>query len=279
MKKKCARYKNRSKRKSIYNIEERKFPYFLLFYIILFIAIIIGFYKFSPEVIEFKMIMDEQQEQTIRDIVKDEINKANIERTKEEMNITTEQTIQENVSDGQLSEQSQPVIEQQPEVTSRSLAVPRSSNEFIEESIEQETITEVEEDDNILTGYDITSYYPGDGYQSTANTGSGKTPANFGTTQIGNKTVYTYQGKVVVAAATKELLKTGYSVKGSQNPQNKHYFRYYDTGKMKINGQWYDFIVLDSCGASMWEHYYRLDIFVPNGSNVVNAKNIEIKLD
>lgn len=130
--------------------------------------------------------------------------------------------------------------------------------------------------DNTLEGYRVTSYYPDDNYKTGTKTGSGKTIYDFNTISINGKNVYTYKGKIVIAGATKELLKTGYNVKGSQEKQNKHYFNYYDTGKIKLYDNWYDFIILDSCGASMWKGYYRLDIFVPTSNDVIDTKNAEI---
>ena len=151
-------------------------------------------------------------------------------------------------------------VAKEPIITSRSLPEPRT-------------------EDKTLEGYRITSYYPGDNCSTGTKTGSGKTTNDFSTMQVAGKTVYSYQGKIVVAGATQELLKSGYNVRGSQNPQNKHYFKYKDTGRIKIEGVWYGFIVLDSCGAAMWEGYYRLDIFVPDSSNVIDTRNVEIVYD
>lgn len=128
-----------------------------------------------------------------------------------------------------------------------------------------------------MTGYQITSYHPGDGYGSGTKTGSGKSIYDFDTMVIGNKEVYTYNGKIVVATATEELYNTGYSVRGAQRRQEgKHYFRYYDELQINIDGTYYDAIVLDSCGASMWEGEFRVDIFVPTSSDIINRSNVEI---
>lgn len=153
------------------------------------------------------------------------------------------------------------------------------NNDIIkDEIVENENLEINKVENNILTGYRITSYYPGNNGTSRT-TGSGKTTDNFTLMNINGKSVYSYDGKIVVAGATKELLKSGYSKNGSQNIQNKHYFKYYDTGKLKINDIWYDFIVLDSCGASMWEGYYRIDIFVPSKNNIIDINNIELTYD
>lgn len=166
---------------------------------------------------------------------------------------------------------SQDVEIEEPKITSRSLEEPRK--------IEEPIIEEVVEEDKTLEGYRVTSYYPGDNCATGAKTGSGKTTNDFSLININGKTAYSYQGRIVVAGATKELLKSGYNKNGAQNKQNKHYFNYYDTGRIKINNEWYGFIVLDSCGASMWEGQYRLDIFVPNSQNVIDTKNVEIVYD
>lgn len=157
----------------------------------------------------------------------------------------------------------------QTEITSRS-EEPR-----IEENIIEEPIIE----DKTLEGYRVTSYYPADNYGTSNLTGSGKVTEDFNIINVEGKNVYAYEGRIVVAGATKELLKSGYNKNGSQKSQNKHYFNYYDTGRIKINDNWYGFIVLDSCGASMWEGYYRLDIFVPSKDNVIDTKNVKIIYD
>ena len=153
------------------------------------------------------------------------------------------------------------------EVTSRSLEEPR-----------QEEQTQIIED-KTLEGYRVTSYHPGDNCLTSTKTGSGKTINDFSIITIDGKQVYTYQGRIVVAGATNALLKSGYSKNGSQEEQVKHYFNYYDTGRIKINNEWYGFIVLDSCGAAMWKGYYRLDIFVPSSNDVIDIKNVEIIYD
>lgn len=155
------------------------------------------------------------------------------------------------------------------EITSRS-EEPRKEEIIVEDNIIE---------NKTLEGYRITSYYPTDNYGTSNITGSGKVTEDFNIINIEGKNVYAYQGKIVVAGATKELLKSGYNKNGSQKTQNKHYFNYYDTGRIKINDNWYGFIILDSCGASMWEGYYRLDIFVPSKDNIIDIKNTEIIYD
>lgn len=170
------------------------------------------------------------------------------------------------------------VVVEQPEVTVEEIVI--ENTEVEEQEIEDVEVTsrggEIREG-NGFTGYQITSYHPGDGYGSGTRTGSGKSINNFDTMEIGNKTVYTYDGKVVVAAATEELYNTGYSVRNAQVRQDgKHYFRYYDELQINIDGTYYDAIVLDSCGAAMWEGELRIDIFVPTSSDIINRSNVDI---
>ena len=124
-----------------------------------------------------------------------------------------------------------------------------------------------------LNKYRLTSYYP----QETSNhTGSGLNTSDF---QINEKGWYTYQGKLVLAAATEELLRSGYNVKnGNVRQIGKHYFRYYDTLVIEIDGIKYEGIILDSCGASMWKGYYRLDLFVSSKEYSIDRRGIKIWL-
>jgi len=177
----------------------------------------------------------------------------------------TDNIITDNIEIADTETITEPIIEEN--VTSRSIEK-REENIICEENIIIE--------DKTLNGYRVTSYYPA---ENNNITGSGKSTNDFSLINISGKTAYSYQGKIVVAGATNELLKSGYNTNGSQNKQNKHYFNYYDTGRIKIDGKWYGFIVLDSCGASMWEGYYRLDIFVPNSDNVIDTRNVEIIYD
>lgn len=137
--------------------------------------------------------------------------------------------------------------------------------------------TTIRKEGKTYSNYQITSYHPGDGYGSGTRTGSGKSISDFDTMMIGNKKVYTYKGKIVVATATEELYNTGYSLRNAQKRQEgKHYFRYYDELQINIDGTYYDAIVLDSCGASMWEGEFRVDIYVPTSSDIINRRNVDI---
>ena len=119
-----------------------------------------------------------------------------------------------------------------------------------------------------LGSYRLTSYYVGDGYGSTHCTGSGVCLNSF---EVNERGWYTYKGKIVLAAATEELLRSGYNVRGGGHRQpNKHYFRYYDEVKLRVDGIVYDGIILDSCGASMWQGQTRIDLFVSNKNSAID---------
>lgn len=129
---------------------------------------------------------------------------------------------------------------------------------------------------NKLTGYKVTSYYPGDKCASTNKTGSGKSINDFSTMKIGNKNVYTYKGKIVVAAWSKELYNTGYNVKNAQSCKD-YKFHYNQEIKLIINGTTYNAIVLDSCGAAGWnDRGPIIDIFVPSASDCINSSNVQV---
>lgn len=118
----------------------------------------------------------------------------------------------------------------------------------------------------------FTNYYANDGYGTTAKTGSGLSADDF---QINSLGWYTYQGKVVVAAATNEGLASSYGVLANYNEPEPGitYYSYYDTIIFEIDGILYEGIILDTCGASMNIDYLnqhdggvnRLDIFIADG--------------
>lgn len=127
---------------------------------------------------------------------------------------------------------------------------------------------------NKTSSYRLTSYYPA---ETSNHTGSGLETKDF---QINEKGWYTYQGKLVLAGATEELLKSGYSVRnGNIRQLGKHYFHYYDTLIIEIDGVRYSAIILDSCGASMWEGYFRLDLFVSSKEYAIDRRDIKIWLN
>ena len=105
----------------------------------------------------------------------------------------------------------------------------------------------------------LTSYYP---EEDTDCTGSGKCSWDF---QVNDKGWYTWNGKIVLAAATTYLQKSFGYVEG------KKYFKYYDEVNVMIDGNTYKGIILDSCGACMTVTYEeRLDLFVNSSQNTID---------
>lgn len=94
--------------------------------------------------------------------------------------------------------------------------------------------------------YRMTYYATNDGYGTGSVTSSGKSTKDF---QINERGWYTYQGKLVVATASTRL--------GSTNQKT---YKLYDELTITIQGQNYDAIVLDVCGACMKSP--KIDLFV-----------------
>lgn len=107
--------------------------------------------------------------------------------------------------------------------------------------------------------YRVTSYYPGDECNSTQCTGTGLCTKDFETNEYG---WYTYNGKLVLAAAT-TYLQNKFGVK-----ENKLYFQYYDEVILTIDGVEYEGIILDTCGACYKNEI--IDLFVSNKSSVLD---------
>ena len=109
----------------------------------------------------------------------------------------------------------------------------------------------------------FTNYYEGDG-SSGSVTGSGLSTADFEINSLG---WYTYQGKVVIATATWECIRseTGACKNYNSVPKGFEVYNYYDEVEIVIDGVSYQSIVLDSCGGSYWnEDLQRVDIFIAN---------------
>lgn len=138
--------------------------------------------------------------------------------------------------------------------------------EKVEEVIVEEPVIEVQPSRN----YRLTSYYTNDGTNSGSCTGSGICTNKF---QVNDKGWYTYQGKLVIAAATNECLNAkGSDACGKYNEpvEGRHYFNYFDELQIEVDGQTYDAIVLDSCGASMFVNEDRIDLFVSSKSSAID---------
>jgi len=137
-----------------------------------------------------------------------------------------------------------------------------------ESTIEDEGyVTHTEKDDPTQFSVRLTSYYTGDDTGSTKYTGSGISTDRFKTNDKG---WYTYNGKVVLAAATKECLNSSKGACGQYNYSDKveHYFSYFDELTITVDNQDYQAVVLDSCGACMRDS--RVDMFVKDKDSVVD---------
>lgn len=241
-KSKRGRKTNKRGRKTKYNTKGSSIKKILLFFITFGIALYY-LYTIAPDVITISVSLKDEQKEEIKNIVREVIDE---EKQKEDQEVNTQTNVDTEV-------------QQTSSVTSRSGISDRKTIKY--------------------TNYRVTSYHPGDNCLSTNTTGSGKTTNDFTIKTICGKQVYTYKGKIVVAAATQELYNTGYNKNNAQTKQyDKHYFKYYDTFKITLDGNDYEAIVLDSCGAAMWQGEYRIDIYVPDSNNVLNRSNVTIKV-
>lgn len=112
---------------------------------------------------------------------------------------------------------------------------------------------------NEIYKYRLTSYYPGDECASGHCTGTGLCTDDF---QVNEYGWYTYNGKLVLAAAT-TYLQNKFGVK-----ENKLYFKYYDEVILSIDGVEYEGIVLDTCGACYKNEI--VDLYVSNKESVID---------
>lgn len=245
--------KEKVQKDSISKVISEKTPTFSTYLILILLFIVAGLlYYITPDSITISTLEPEITEEDIREIVVEVL---------EEYDIADEEVVEEVVE----------TVEESTEEEETETVTTTSRGDSSTRSTTTTTTT--------LTGYRVTSYYPGDAYGSGKKTGSGLTTSDFGTTTVEGKTVYTYKGKLVAAAATEELLASGYSKNGGNvRQEGKYYFSYYDEISICINGTWYDCIILDSCGASMWTGEYRIDLFVTNASNLVNASNVSVSI-
>ena len=108
--------------------------------------------------------------------------------------------------------------------------------------------------DEPIRQYRLTSFYANDGYGTGECVGAGFCAWDFGLDEHG---WYTYEGKLVLAAATTYLQKQFGTREGIT------YFKYYDEVNVTIDGVVYPGIILDTCGACYRD--VRLDLFVQDG--------------
>jgi hypothetical protein len=135
------------------------------------------------------------------------------------------------------------------------IVLAETQNEIVE-VVEEEPIEE--EVQEVFYETRMTSYYPGDDCKSGTVTGSGKGVKDFEVNEYG---WFTYDGKLVVATATKYLLNYGFTLS-----EGVHTYKYWDEITIEIDGVRYEAIVLDSCGHAM--HSDRIDLFVSNSKSV-----------
>lgn len=135
------------------------------------------------------------------------------------------------------------------------IVLAETTNEIVEVMQEEPIEEEVEE---VFYETRMTSYYPGDDCKSGTVTGSGKSIKDFEVNEYG---WYTYNGKLVIATATKYLLNYGFTLS-----EGVHTYKYWEEITIEIDGVRYEAIVLDSCGHAM--HSDRIDLFVSNSKSV-----------
>lgn len=113
----------------------------------------------------------------------------------------------------------------------------------------------------------LTYYYSGDGTGSGQCTSSGRCIYHFETNNLG---WYTYNGYIVLAAATYRCLNAQSGSCGNHTtiPKGYNIHRLFDTVYFTNNNILYEGIILDSCGACMYningETTQRYDIFTRN---------------
>lgn len=150
------------------------------------------------------------------------------------------------------------MTENKVEKENKNVEIPSENEQKVEENV-TETIDFEPKIEQNKKAFRLTSFYPA---ESSDCTGSGKCSWDF---QTNDKGWYTWDGKLVLAAATTYLQKSFGYVEG------KKYFKYYDEVNITIDGVEYRGIILDSCGACMKVTYEeRLDLFVNSGENAID---------
>lgn len=112
---------------------------------------------------------------------------------------------------------------------------------------------------SVNTKYRLTSYYADDELNTGECTGAGYCWWEFG---VNDKGWFTYNGKLVLAAAT-TYLQNKFGTK-----PGKTYFKYYDEVVLTIDGIEYQGIILDTCGACYKDE--RIDLFVKDNNSVID---------
>lgn len=165
-----------------------------------------------------------------------------------------------------------PAVPQKAEETTASVEVTKSFAEFMQPV--EEKVEEVPQEYIDIT---LTRYYPTDG---TSDSCMATMCTN--KLQVNDKGWYTYQGKVVLGAATYACQKyCKHRDKYGPLPEDFRIYNFYDEVKFVLEDVEYTGIVLDSCGACMYhingEKLQRYDIFTASGkasSSLIANKNI-----
>lgn len=139
------------------------------------------------------------------------------------------------------------------------LDIAEQSDEEDETQQETETVFKEIEQKPVIekSRYRMTYYYPGDDTNSGSTTASGKGAKDF---QLNDKGWYTYNGKLVVATASKRLLSWDRYKNSTEQTYNL-----YDELTLTIDGEDYDAVVMDVCGACMKDT--KIDLFVKDRSS------------
>lgn len=134
------------------------------------------------------------------------------------------------------------------------------ANEFHHSAIYISNVDLTMDQSDQLQDVRFTSFWPDE--SSGNKTASGLGVEDF---EINAQGWFTYQDRVVVAAATEECLesKAGACRKYSKLPDGYQLHRLFDELTLLIDGIEYPAIVLDHCGASYWnEERQRYDVYV-----------------
>lgn len=146
------------------------------------------------------------------------------------------------------------------------LSTREDSEGFLRWTIEPPAIKQ-----EVKTPYRLTSYYTNDSTGSGLCTGSGKCTKDF---EVNEQGWYTYENKVVLAAATTVCLSATRCACGNWNTRQSDitYYSYFQELEIEIDEIRYGAVVLDSCGGCMLLKdadggFGRMDIFVHGKEN------------
>lgn len=118
-----------------------------------------------------------------------------------------------------------------------------------------------------MNTYTLTTFYSGDKHNTGSCTGSGLCEKDF---VVNDKGWYMYKERLVLAGATRNLLKYGYS-----EYIGKKYFTYGEEVTIIIDGISYPGTIWDSCGACTSSANNIIDLFV-SGPNSVITKTVTV---